>query len=294
MPEFVEEEPPSYQHAFQAGLDEDSVVHEFGRFKDTSLDSFERGELFVQAFRSQINGAVPPELVEQVRQHGLQSVQRLDQTTHSNSLFKHPLATANQPPFHITTMSGDDSLTPIVEFWPRLRNRGNDMDWDITLQATHPYLVSYGEGDDKVHSLHYFEITVQEAKSDVVLSIGLSTKPYPLFRMPGWNNHSIGYHSDDGRKFIDDASGGQDYGPSWKKGDTVGCGYSPTEGNVFFTKNGQMLGIAYSSISPLNYYASLAADGHAKVNVNFGTRPFLYYPPPPPPSSSFSYPPPPL
>ncbi|KAI9270694.1 concanavalin A-like lectin/glucanase domain-containing protein [Phascolomyces articulosus] len=284
MPDHIEEEPPSYQHALQAGLNEGATVHEYGRYTDATVESFERGELFVQAFRSQINAPVPRELLKQVQQHGLLDVLRLDQMTHANKLFKHPLANPSQPPFVII---GDHT----VEFWPRLRNR-REWDWDITLQGTHPYLASYDDGESTNESqrypLHYFEISVVEAEPDIVMSIGLSTKPYPLFRMPGWNKHSIGYHSDDGRKFIDDATGGQDYGPSWQKGDTIGCGYSPTEGNVYFTKNGQMLGLAYTGITPLNYYASLAADGPCKITVNFGMKPFLYdlfappsYPPPP-------------
>ena len=191
MADPFEQEPPSYQHALQAGLNEEDIVHTLGRYSDATWDSFERGEQFIQAFRSHINGPTPPELLNQVRQHGLQNVLRLDQMSHSNTLFKHPLATPDQPPFVII---GDHT----VQFWPKLRQRG-DVDWDIMLQSTHPYLASYNDNDNNTNGtqeypLHYFEITVEEAKSDIVMSIGLSTKPYPLFRMPGWNKHSIGYH----------------------------------------------------------------------------------------------------
>ncbi|KAI8147420.1 concanavalin A-like lectin/glucanase domain-containing protein [Fennellomyces sp. T-0311] len=270
MPDYFEEEPPSYHHAFQAGLQPDNVVHATGRYQDASVDSFQRGELFIQAFRSQINGPIPPEILGQVRERGLVHVLHWDQATHGNALFKHPLASSRQEPFRITSNN-------TVQFWPGLRRRG-DTDWDITVQASHPYLMDYGNGMQ--HALHYFEVTVEVATSDVVVAIGLTTRPYPLFRMPGWNKHSVGYMSDDGRTFFDDPTGGQDYGPTWKQGDTVGCGYSPTQGTVYFTKNGHNLGVAYASMAPLNYYASIAADGAATVSVNFGTRPFRYYPPP--------------
>jgi hypothetical protein len=101
--------------------------------------------------------------------------------------------------------------------------------------------------------LHYFEITVVENPSNATIAVGLATKPYPNFRyvmvtilvslalikidpdifdrLPGWNEYSVGYHSDDGRKFNDDPLGGRDYGHEWgTPGDTIGCGYHPDTG----------------------------------------------------------------
>ncbi|CAG8676489.1 6945_t:CDS:2, partial [Paraglomus brasilianum] len=127
--------------------------------------------------------------------------------------------------------------------------------------------------------LHYFEINVLSNTSpkDVTIAIGLATKPYPSFRLPGWNLYSVGYHSDDGRKF-NDAYGGREYGPEWGKvGDTVGCGYYPATGYVFFTKNGRNLGTAFTGIRHL-WYPTIGADGPCKLEVNFGdgARPFRY------------------
>jgi len=95
--------------------------------------------------------------------------------------------------------------------------------------------------------------------------------------LPGWNLYSVGYHSDDGRKF-NDAYGGRKYGPEWGKvGDTVGCGYYPATGYVFFTKNGRNLGTAFTGIRHL-WYPTIGADGPCKLEVNFGdgARPFRY------------------
>ncbi|CAG8616719.1 3408_t:CDS:2 [Paraglomus occultum] len=103
---------------------------------------------------------------------------------------------------------------------------------------------------DESKELHYFEVTVlsNPKSKDTTIAIGLATKPYPPFRLPGWNLYSVGYHSDDGCKF-DNAYGGRDYGPEWGKiGDTVGCGYYPNTGFVFFTKNGENIGNLQSEL----------------------------------------------
>jgi len=95
-------------------------------------------------------------------------------------------------------------------------------------------------------------------------------------RLPGWNLYSVGYHSD-GYKF-NDAVKGRSYGPEWGKvGDTVGCGYLSATGLVFFTKNGQILGTACTSIRHL-WYPTIGADGPCKLEVNFGDgeRQFRY------------------
>ncbi|KAI8364732.1 concanavalin A-like lectin/glucanase domain-containing protein, partial [Radiomyces spectabilis] len=122
----------------------------------------------------------------------------------------------------------------------------------------------------------YFEVKVHAMAQEVVLAIGLTTRPYPLFRMPGWNKFSVAYHSDDGRKFCDDPTGGQEYGPSWGVGDIVGCGYQPETGNIFFTLNGRMIDQAFVGLERHHYFASFGADGFAQVSINFGQRPFLF------------------
>lgn len=260
----IEEEPPSYDHAVQTALEPSNAVYEWGRFRDASADSFERGELFTQAFRSQLD-QYPEELAKEIREHGgFLNCVRLDLATHSNHLFRHNLATPQSPPFQLL----NDGFT--VQFWPSApKNRGS-YDWDVTVQATHPFL------HDSVTAVHYFEATVEQLSPDTVLAIGLTTRPYPLFRMPGWNKYSVGYHSDDGRKFLDDGTGGQDYGPSWAQGDTVGCGYRPQEGTVFFTLNGRFISNAFSGLEPHHYFASIGADGTAKIRINFGQTPFLF------------------
>lgn len=56
----------------------------------------------------------------------------------------------------------------------------------------------------------------------------------PIFRLPGYNSHSVGYHSDEGRKLHNDGLTGSKYPGKWGEvGDVIGCGYYPSTGQVF-------------------------------------------------------------
>jgi hypothetical protein len=59
--------------------------------------------------------------------------------------------------------------------------------------------------------------------------------------MPGWDSHAWGYHGDDGKKFAG-YGWGTDYSVTYRVGDIVGCGVDQN-GHLFFTKNGENLGI---------------------------------------------------
>ena len=105
---------------------------------------------------------------------------------------------------------------------------------------------------------NYFELKVLEQGVDCKIGIGLGPSPYPAWvieKMPGWDPQCIGYHGDDGGLFHSNGFG-QPFGPSCKKGDTMGCGVDfvtcdpedvealENDGfvKVWFTRNGQMVG----------------------------------------------------
>lgn len=130
------------------------------------------------------------------------------------------------------------------------------------------------------HWFYYFEVTILSNPKikDTTIAIGLTTKPYPNFRLPGWNDHSVGYHSDDGNKFHNDGFGGRSYAETWgETGDTIGCGYYSDTGIVFFTKNGKSQGNAFTGLKHI-WFPTIGADGECKVEVNFGDdeREFRY------------------
>jgi hypothetical protein len=134
----------------------------------------------------------------------------------------------------------------------------------------------------------YFEIKIEELGRrslrywwrKYTVSIGVSSKVYPKFRLCGWNNHSVGFHSDNGYIYHNDAvSSGKEYSTSYGKGDIIGCGIRGDE--VFFTKNGKHLGVAQKGFSNIkNVFANVGCDGYCKVTYNFGNKPFKYQPEP--------------
>ncbi|KAJ1563398.1 Rsp5p-dependent ubiquitination, sorting of cargo proteins at the multivesicular body, partial [Nowakowskiella sp. JEL0078] len=81
---------------------------------------------------------------------------------------------------------------------------------------------------------------------------------------------------DDGRAFENDYFGGRTFGSPFTKGQTVGCGYDPVSGSVYFTLEGILIGEATKSRSQRPYHAAVGADGRCTLRVNFGQRPFKY------------------
>ncbi|KAK3705064.1 hypothetical protein LTR37_013431 [Vermiconidia calcicola] len=106
----------------------------------------------------------------------------------------------------------------------------------------------------------YFELRVlsmgghgssRNEEADASIAIGFLAPPYPSWRQPGWHRASLGIHGDDGRQFIDDSFGGQDFTTAFRKHDAVGIGMTfspPSYGSgknrcdVFFTRNGKREG----------------------------------------------------
>ena len=59
-------------------------------------------------------------------------------------------------------------------------------------------------------------------------------------KIPGWENDSIGYHSDDGNIFIS-SNTGYSYGKPYENNDIIGCCIDFVNKIVFFTKNQEKL-----------------------------------------------------
>ena len=98
--------------------------------------------------------------------------------------------------------------------------------------------------------LNYFEIKITAKGSDInrpVVGIGVGPSDYALNRHPGWDMHSVGYHSDDGGLFHSfDYYSRRNFGPTCAVGDVMGCGvvFEDFAGHamVWFTKNGRVVG----------------------------------------------------
>ncbi|KAF9128792.1 Rsp5p-dependent ubiquitination, sorting of cargo proteins at the multivesicular body [Mortierella sp. 14UC] len=127
----------------------------------------------------------------------------------------------------------------------------------------------------KQQEVYYWEVKMFEKSPDTVVSVGVSTKPYPNTRMPGWNRHSVAYFSKDGQKYCNSPFSGYPYGPFYFEGDVVGCGYRPRTGTIFFTRNGKRLEDAYTGLS-FNLFPTVGANGPCVLHVNLGQSGFVF------------------
>lgn len=67
------------------------------------------------------------------------------------------------------------------------------------------------------------------------------------------------------------------YGPRFGAGDTVGCGLDYARKEIFFTLNGQYLGVAFDSVVPdTPLYPTVGIDSRHPVSLNFGEAPFAF------------------
>ncbi|CAO3664958.1 unnamed protein product [Umbelopsis vinacea] len=268
------QQPPSYDYVAHA-----ANSYQLGLYSDASFNSYEQGEVFVTENLPLIDQPPPAALCQDILRSSLAAMQSLDLTQASKD-----------------AVLIEDSTTAV--FHPRLRprfggfSRRCDNNTDVCIQALYPMLgtsqlkhLGQVKRDEKDASpprygdeVHYFEVTIVERSKDITMALGLCTRPYPPFRLPGWNRYSVGWHSDDGRKFCDNPNGGQDFSAPWGAvGDVVGCGWQTDNGTVWFTLNGVVVGIAYSDIAKHVFFPAFGADGYCKVKFNFGKFPFKYH-----------------
>ncbi|ORX85377.1 SPRY-domain-containing protein [Basidiobolus meristosporus CBS 931.73] len=123
-------------------------------------------------------------------------------------------------------------------------------------------------------AVYYFEVKMFEKPESTSVGVGVATKPFPSWRFPGRNRHSVGYHSN-GRKYCNDPLKGKSYGIPFHEGDVIGCGYRPQSGTIFFTRNGVRLGNAVAGVH-LNIFPTIAANGPCNLQVNFGQLGFVF------------------
>jgi len=85
--------------------------------------------------------------------------------------------------------------------------------------------------------VYYFEMVVNAGGENGAIGIGFVPEYHSMEGMPGWDKGSCGYHGDDGLKFCEKFLGhGKIYGPTYTKGDIVGCGYDSKKRNRIFYK----------------------------------------------------------
>ncbi|KAG9050258.1 Rsp5p-dependent ubiquitination, sorting of cargo proteins at the multivesicular body [Tulasnella sp. UAMH 9824] len=127
----------------------------------------------------------------------------------------------------------------------------------------------------KLNEVYYWEVKMFDLPPGTNVSIGLATKPYPSFRLPGHSRHSVAYHSS-GEKSYNYPFTTVSYGPPLKEGDVLGIGYRPRTGSVFFTRNGRKMEDAFTGLNRFNLFPTVGADGPCSVHVNLGQAGFVH------------------
>lgn len=145
----------------------------------------------------------------------------------------------------------------------------------------------------KQNEVYYWEAKIYDKPESTMIGVGLTTKPYPLFRMPGmhfslsyqpssrvnsisgFHKTSVAYQSTGDRRHNQPFTP-TPYGPPLLQGDVIGVGYRPRSGTIFFTRNGKKLDDVVHNYRVQNLFPTVGANGPCSVHVNFGQMGFVF------------------
>ncbi|KAH3688343.1 hypothetical protein WICPIJ_000681 [Wickerhamomyces pijperi] len=120
----------------------------------------------------------------------------------------------------------------------------------------------------------YFEVKFFEKPAESLVSVGLVSKPYPLFRLPGYNKYSIAYETN-GTIRVNQPFYSPDIWNKVQEGDVVGVGFKCKSGTIFFTHNGKKVTEVVHNVK-FDLYPAIGSIGEAKVSVNLGQLGFVF------------------
>lgn len=93
----------------------------------------------------------------------------------------------------------------------------------------------------------------------------------------GWERGSWAFHTDDGNCYFSTGNKGQQaYWNMIKYGDTIGCGYIPSEYRAFFTVNGKI--VMNTDIQSTSAYFGFTVDKAEGFELNCGLKQFQFDP----------------
>ncbi|RAL16689.1 SSH4 family protein [Aspergillus homomorphus CBS 101889] len=127
----------------------------------------------------------------------------------------------------------------------------------------------------KQNDVYYWEAKIYDKPENTLISIGMTTKPYPLFKLPGYHKSSVAYQSTGHRRY-NQPFAPTPYGPPLLQGDVIGIGYRPRSGTIFFTRNGKKLEDVAHGQKSQNFFPTVGANGPCAVHVNFGQMGFVF------------------
>ena len=136
-------------------------------------------------------------------------------------------------------------------------------------------------------NVYYFEIKVsndnfRESWNDECIGIGFTNRKINkscIGYQVGWTYDSFGYHSDDGKIFLEGIPINQV--EKWGPGDVIGAGiiYHKKYFEIFYTKNGKLVSNQTAKNTKLEYYSltpAISIDTSYCIEVNWGQNEFKF------------------
>ena len=128
-------------------------------------------------------------------------------------------------------------------------------------------------------NLYYFEVKILNDGKTKEIEIGIATDKLNYTKNVGYKENCIGYRGNDGKLYEwNQQNAGREYGETFGKDDVIGCGVNSQTKNVFFTKNGMIIGLTNKPFDAnKNWFPAVSLHSkNAKVEINFGEDLFLF------------------
>ncbi|OBT66708.1 hypothetical protein VE03_03983 [Pseudogymnoascus sp. 23342-1-I1] len=159
-----------------------------------------------------------------------------------------------------TVTVGDGPLTPGDE-WP--------LESQATVRADFPM-----SPIKELNNIYYFEVTIEKNEKPGHWCIGFCEEVTRLNLALGWGERSWAWHGDDGLLFDEDKDAElHGFSDAYGASDTIGCGVDFDNESAFYTRNGRVIGKAFSGIRGKLYPAVSAKQSMrgAKLSTKFWT-----------------------
>lgn len=138
--------------------------------------------------------------------------------------------------------------------------------------------------------VHYIEFKIfdipEQFRDNTLISLSLTTFPYPSFVLPGRYLHSLSYDSNGDRRHnspfpLESLKSGRDIFPHLQEGDVVGIGIKKHSRAVFFTRNGKKLSESKFNghiklPKSVQLFPTIGSINPCRVDVNFGQMGFVF------------------
>jgi hypothetical protein len=124
----------------------------------------------------------------------------------------------------------------------------------------------------------YYEVQILAIQEPGYIFVGMADRMFDLDANVGKRERSFALHGNDGRIFFNFDSG-DSWGPRFREGDIIGCGYTSETKEAWFTYNGQFLGVAFAHniISQTQWCPAVGLGTRGnKIRANFGASPFAF------------------